>query len=97
MADRTKGARGETKPITHSLGMQMPYRLGTEEAAQNSIRKTAQKVGDYSTAVVRVQRGRGCGKDAMCGPYPHVSCDSSEVFGIHDCGVRQRQECDDIV
>jgi hypothetical protein len=36
MTDRTKGARDETKPITHSLGMQIPYRLGTEEAAQNS-------------------------------------------------------------
>src|SRR5512136_2969234 len=97
MADRTKGARGETKSITHSLGMQIPYRLGTEEATQNSIRETAQGAGGDSTPVVRVQGGRGGGRDVMCGPYPHVSCDSSEVFGIHHCRVRQRQECDDIV
>jgi len=31
MADRTKGARGETELITHSLGMQIPYRLGVHD------------------------------------------------------------------
>ncbi len=76
--------------------MQTPYRLGAGEAVQNSIRKTAQGVGDNSTAVVRLQRGRGCGRDVMRRPYPHVSCDSFEVFGIDNCGVRQRQECHDI-
>src|SRR5512139_1563495 len=97
MADRTKGARGETKPITHSLGMQIPYRLGTEEAAQDSIRETAQGVGHHSTPVVRVQRGGGGGRDVVRGPYPHVSSDSSEVFGINPSRVRQRQECHDSV
>lgn len=91
------GARGETKPIAHSLGIQIPYRLGTQEAAKKSVEKTAQRVGDNSTAVVGVQRGRGCGRDVVRGPYPHMSCDSSQVFGIIHCGVRQRQECHDIV
>jgi putative transposase len=43
---RAKRARAQIKSITHSLRMQIGYRLDTEESAQNSIRETSQGVGD---------------------------------------------------
>ena len=50
----TKGAIGEKKFITHSMGVQIPHSLGTEAAAEGDIREVAQGASSDTEEVVRI-------------------------------------------